>query len=220
MAPPPMDGDRIRAMEDGEERPLKVVFASPAEHFTDAAPIGNGSLGAMVWGGIASEKLQLNRGALEHYIYYRILVLGMKVYQPLGDMNVEFGTSSQGYSSYKRELHLHTATTLITFTLEKCSTLGSTSAQIHTRVHATNANEIIMEGTCPVQRHVLQLHEANDATGIAFAAVLSLQMGGAAAKSVVLNDQNLRIDNADWVLLLVTDASSFNGPLVNLQTQN
>jgi hypothetical protein len=56
-----MDDDRIRAMEDGEERPLKVVFASPAEHFTDAAPIGNGSLGAMVWGGVASEKLQLNR---------------------------------------------------------------------------------------------------------------------------------------------------------------
>jgi alpha-L-fucosidase 2 len=40
-------------------------------------------------------------------------------------------------------------------------------------------------------------------------------MGGAAAKSSVLNDQNLRIDNADWVLLLVTAASSFNGPLVN-----
>jgi alpha-L-fucosidase 2 len=44
-----------------EERPLKVVFASPAEYFTDAAPIGNGSLGGMVWGGVATEKLQLNR---------------------------------------------------------------------------------------------------------------------------------------------------------------
>ncbi|XP_062206157.1 alpha-L-fucosidase 2-like [Phragmites australis] len=47
-----------------EERPLKVAFESPAEHFTDAAPIGNGSLGAMVWGGVASEKLQLNHGSL------------------------------------------------------------------------------------------------------------------------------------------------------------
>ncbi|KAL6643280.1 hypothetical protein ACP70R_021461 [Stipagrostis hirtigluma subsp. patula] len=47
-----------------EQRPLKVVFASPAEHFTDAAPIGNGSLGAMVWGGVASEKLQLNHDTL------------------------------------------------------------------------------------------------------------------------------------------------------------
>jgi alpha-L-fucosidase 2 len=44
-----------------DARPLKVVFASPARYFTDAAPIGNGRLGAMVWGGVASERLQLNR---------------------------------------------------------------------------------------------------------------------------------------------------------------
>nr|BAK00707.1 predicted protein [Hordeum vulgare subsp. vulgare] len=44
-----------------EARPLKVVFASPARYFTDAAPIGNGRLGALVWGGVTSEKLQLNR---------------------------------------------------------------------------------------------------------------------------------------------------------------
>ena len=44
-----------------DARPLKVVFASPASYFTDAAPIGNGRLGAMVWGGVASERLQLNR---------------------------------------------------------------------------------------------------------------------------------------------------------------
>jgi hypothetical protein len=46
---------------DEEARPLKVVFGSPAKYFTDAAPIGNGRLGAMVWGGVESERLQLNR---------------------------------------------------------------------------------------------------------------------------------------------------------------
>lgn len=40
--------------------PLKVTFAEPATHWTDAIPIGNGRLGAMVWGGIPSELLQLN----------------------------------------------------------------------------------------------------------------------------------------------------------------
>lgn len=49
------------AAADEEARPLKVVFASPARYFTDAAPIGNGRLGAMVWGGVESERLQLNR---------------------------------------------------------------------------------------------------------------------------------------------------------------
>lgn len=46
---------------DEETRPLRVVFGSPAKYFTDAAPIGNGRLGAMVWGGVESERLQLNR---------------------------------------------------------------------------------------------------------------------------------------------------------------
>lgn len=40
--------------------PLKVTFGGPAKHWTDAIPIGNGRLGAMVWGGVASEILQLN----------------------------------------------------------------------------------------------------------------------------------------------------------------
>ncbi|RWV89308.1 hypothetical protein GW17_00048545 [Ensete ventricosum] len=49
---------------DEEERPLKVVFTSPAPSWTDAAPLGNGHLGAMVWGGVASETIQLNHDTL------------------------------------------------------------------------------------------------------------------------------------------------------------
>jgi alpha-L-fucosidase 2 len=52
------------AAADEEARPLKVVFASPARYFTDASPIGNGRLGAMVWGGVESERLQLNRKSI------------------------------------------------------------------------------------------------------------------------------------------------------------
>lgn len=48
------------ADDDEASRPLKVTFSKPAVHFTDAIPIGNGSLGAMVWGGVQSEVLQLN----------------------------------------------------------------------------------------------------------------------------------------------------------------
>ncbi|KAK3412316.1 hypothetical protein EUGRSUZ_I01091 [Eucalyptus grandis] len=47
-----------------DSEPLKVTFSGPAKYFTDAAPIGNGSLGAMVWGGVASELLQLNEDTL------------------------------------------------------------------------------------------------------------------------------------------------------------
>ncbi|KAI3986982.1 hypothetical protein MKX01_039917, partial [Papaver californicum] len=44
--------------------PLKVQFTAPAKHWTNAAPIGNGRLGAMVWGCVVSETLQLNEDTL------------------------------------------------------------------------------------------------------------------------------------------------------------
>lgn len=41
-------------------KPLKLRFSEPAKHWTDAIPVGNGHLGAMIWGGVPLEKLQLN----------------------------------------------------------------------------------------------------------------------------------------------------------------
>lgn len=46
-------------MSDSSD-PLKLTFNAPAKHWTDAIPIGNGRLGAMVWGGVDTEILQLN----------------------------------------------------------------------------------------------------------------------------------------------------------------
>jgi alpha-L-fucosidase 2 len=43
---------------------LKLWYDEPAEHWVEALPIGNGSLGAMVFGGIPEERLQLNEDTL------------------------------------------------------------------------------------------------------------------------------------------------------------
>ncbi|GMY38602.1 alpha-L-fucosidase 2-like, partial [Fagus crenata] len=50
--------------DGGSSKPLKITFNGPAKHWTDALPIGNGRLGAMVWGGVASETLMLNEDTL------------------------------------------------------------------------------------------------------------------------------------------------------------
>ncbi|KAI9402642.1 hypothetical protein POPTR_001G298900v4 [Populus trichocarpa] len=47
-----------------DSRPLKVTFSGPAKYWTDGIPIGNGRLGAMVWGGVSSELIQLNEDTL------------------------------------------------------------------------------------------------------------------------------------------------------------
>ncbi|GFS42154.1 1,2-alpha-L-fucosidase [Actinidia rufa] len=45
-------------------KPLQVRFSGRAKHWTDAIPIGNGRLGAMVWGGVQLETLNLNEDTL------------------------------------------------------------------------------------------------------------------------------------------------------------
>ncbi len=44
--------------------PLRVWFAQPATNWTEALPLGNGRLGAMVFGGVAQEHFQLNEESL------------------------------------------------------------------------------------------------------------------------------------------------------------
>ncbi|KAL6545905.1 hypothetical protein OROGR_009779 [Orobanche gracilis] len=43
---------------------LEVRFDGPAKLWTDALPIGNGRLGAMVWGGVLNETINLNEDTL------------------------------------------------------------------------------------------------------------------------------------------------------------
>lgn len=47
-----------------ETEPLSLRYLKPAREWTEALPIGNGRLGAMVFGGVAQEHLQLNEDTL------------------------------------------------------------------------------------------------------------------------------------------------------------
>ena len=43
---------------------LKLWYDKPAAQWVEALPVGNGRLGAMVFGGVEHERLQLNEGTL------------------------------------------------------------------------------------------------------------------------------------------------------------
>src|SRR5215211_3486908 len=43
---------------------LSLWYRRPAEQWVEALPIGNGRLGAMIFGGVATERLQLNHDTL------------------------------------------------------------------------------------------------------------------------------------------------------------
>ena len=46
------------------QSPLTLHYDAPAKAWTEALPIGNGRLGAMVFGGVARDHLQLNEETL------------------------------------------------------------------------------------------------------------------------------------------------------------
>ena len=43
---------------------LRLWFDSPATNFTQSLPLGNGRLGAMIFGGVTTERIQLNEDSL------------------------------------------------------------------------------------------------------------------------------------------------------------
>ncbi len=52
------------APEPAAARPLSLWYQQPAQKWTEAIPLGNGRISAMVFGGIGQERLQLNEGTL------------------------------------------------------------------------------------------------------------------------------------------------------------
>jgi alpha-L-fucosidase 2 len=120
------------AQESGD---LRLWYRQPAEQWTEALPVGNGRLGAMIFGGVARERLQLNEDTLYAggpydpadpeariaLLRVRELIaqgkyaeammarpLRMPSYQTVGDLLLTFGAS--GFAEdYRRELDLDTA---------------------------------------------------------------------------------------------------------------
>ncbi len=54
----------VAATDAPEEYPLVLWYDKPATQWVEALPVGNGRLGAMVFGGLSQERLQLNEGTL------------------------------------------------------------------------------------------------------------------------------------------------------------
>jgi alpha-L-fucosidase 2 len=65
LASPALLGPDARAAEQMEDwGKLKLWYRQPATQWTEALPVGNGRLGAMVFGGVNKERLQLNEVSL------------------------------------------------------------------------------------------------------------------------------------------------------------
>ena len=55
---------RAMAQDTAANASSRLWYRRPAERWVEALPIGNGRLGAMVFGGVVTERLQLNDDSL------------------------------------------------------------------------------------------------------------------------------------------------------------
>lgn len=91
-------------------------YSQPAKQWLQALPIGNGSLGGMVFGGVEKEQIQFNESSL---ITGATSIEGnakptVGYYQPFGDVVIDFGNLRA--ENYRRVLRLDDAVHAITFT--------------------------------------------------------------------------------------------------------
>ncbi len=90
-------------------------YTQPAKQWLQALPIGNGSLGGMVFGGVGKEQIQFNESSL---ITGTTSINGNEKptvgnYQPFGDVLIDFGNLRA--ENYRRELNLNDAIQTVTF---------------------------------------------------------------------------------------------------------
>lgn len=86
-------------------------YRKPAADWNSALPIGNGSLGCMIFGDPAKDRIQFNEQTL-----WTGDEIDMGNYQPFGDLFIEGGPAK--YSAYRRELDLATAIHRSTYTAD------------------------------------------------------------------------------------------------------
>ncbi|CAI0430919.1 unnamed protein product [Linum tenue] len=261
--------------EPSSSQPLKLIFTSPAKYWTDAIPIGNGRLGAMIWGGVAKETLQLNEDTLWTGIpgnytnpnapaalsdVRKLVDDGQftqatkeaiklsdhpsEVYQLLGDMILEFDTSHLKFDeeTYHRELDLDTATTTVKYSVGDIeykreyfasypdqalvtrlsgSEKGSLSftlymdSKMHHHSFVQENNQIHFQGSCPGKRIPPRLNAGDNPKGIQFSALLNLQIGGDTGVISDVDGRKLKVEGADWAVILLVASSSFDGPFTN-----
>jgi alpha-L-fucosidase 2 len=87
---------------------LKLWYTQPASKWLEALPIGNGSLGGMIFGGVEQEHIQFNEESL---VTGTTQTVGS--YQPFGNILIDFtGLKAENYT---RELDLSTAIHQVSF---------------------------------------------------------------------------------------------------------
>lgn len=236
----------------------KLIFHDPATKWEEALPIGNGRLGAMVYGQPHKERLQLNEDsvwyggprdrnnpdALEHLPEIRRLIFEGKLeeaerlallslsglpetqrhYLPLGHLHLEFALPEGEIESYERTLDMDSGCVTVAFKAGGVSYRRELFASFPDQAiimrlaadcpGAISVNARLERGGWRYTDHVGR--EGDHAIwmsgncggegGSRYGAALRAVAEGGTIKAI---GENLLVDNADAVTLIMTAATTF-----------
>lgn len=112
---PPAEAEEVNISGSSTEpeQPLTLWYNSPAKNWTrEALPIGNGDMGAMIFGGIAQDRIQFNHKTLWKG---SSSATDLGSYLAFGDLYI-INKNTQAAENYKRELDLTEANVKVTYT--------------------------------------------------------------------------------------------------------
>ncbi|MFM1961839.1 MAG: hypothetical protein RLZZ172_684 [Bacteroidota bacterium] len=204
----------IQGQANGQQKTDNHVlrYASPASHWLEALPLGNGTLGAMVFGGITKERIQFNENSLvtgtADYVGF---------YQPFGNLYLDF--DHQNVTGYARSLSLDKALHRISYThngvqFHREYFVSHPDKSLVMLVTADKKAAVSMTITLKDSRPNKVIYTKDD---IQFSGSLAENKMDYMAKLKIVNkgglktviDSSLRINNADTVLLYLGAITSF-----------
>lgn len=215
-APSPIGEVALSGVGSAPAEPLSLWYRTPASNWvTQALPIGNGDMGAMIFGGIAQDRIQFNHKTLWKGSSG---ATDLGSYLSFGDIYVT-ARNAQSSSDYIRSLNLREAVARVSYT--------SSNIAYSREYFASNPDRVIVakyaaETSTPLCLDLRFINAQGEraiyspdgavftgqlTNGMLYRAELRLQqMGGTATAS----RNGITIDNAKEVTLYLTCATTFD----------
>ena len=208
-----------KSFAQSSNQPLRLWYEKPASKWLEALPIGNGSLGAMVFGGISQEHIQFNEESL---MTGTTKTVGF--YQPFGDLYLDFNDLKP--DNYKRELDLNRSIHQVRFTTSQANFLresfvsypdkvlvsrltASKKGMISVKIKLTDAHG----GSLQVRDNKIMATGKLAENQMEYESqVLVKQIGG----ELIADSTGMMVKNADELIIYLTAGTTF----VNDHTKN
>lgn len=108
----------IKGLSTAPDEPLTLWYKNPATNWTtEALPIGNGDMGAMIFGGVAQDRVQFN-----HKTFWRggTGANALGTYLNFGELYI-INHAAEAVTGYQRRLNLHNAVAEVQYKDSKAS---------------------------------------------------------------------------------------------------